>query len=301
MKKIVIASAFLIVFVGCGPGLIYPHLDWLIPWYINDFISLDDTQKNMLQKRLLKQLDWHCRTQLPAYAKTLRAIGREFANADQALDYSKIQFYYIKLMELWKKLMEQIGPDIADILITASNQQIDELFENLEEQNRELRKKYVDISSAKSIENRQKSMHKRLKYWISNPTAEQKEAIATWSKQIIPISKDWLQNREMLQDKARRLLAGRNSSPEFRGKLLNFIVNPELLRAPAYQAKIETNLDITIKLIVQLDRLLTPKQRSRLLKRIDSLAADFDKLSCDPKDIPKVRGSGFKGSEVQDR
>jgi hypothetical protein len=301
MKKIIITSAFLIVFVGCGPRLIYPHLDWLIPWYINDYISLDDTQKNMLQKQLQKQLDWHCRTQLPTYARTLRAIGRDFANADQAVDYSKIQFYFNKLMELWKKLMKQIGPDITDILITASNEQIDELFKNLEAQNREFRKKYVDISTAKLIENRQKRMIKRVKYWISNPTAEQKEAIATWSKQMVPISKDWLQNRERLQDKARRLLAGRNSSPEFRAKLLNFIVNPELLSTPAYQAKIETDLDITIKLIVQLDRLLTPEQRSRLLKRTESLAADFDKLSCDPQDIPKVQGSGFKGSEVQEQ
>ena len=299
MKKFLLVSLFLLVIAGCGPRLIYPHLSWLIPWYVSDYISIDDTQKNMLQKRLLKQLDWHCRTQLPAYAETLRGIGREFANAEQAVNYSKIRSYYLKLMELWKGLMKQIGPDITDILITASNEQVNELFDNLAEQNREFRKKYVDISTAKLIENRQKSMHKRLKYWISKPTAEQKEAIATWSKQMVPISKDWQQNREMLQDKARRLLAGRNSSPEFRGKLLNFIVNPELLRTPAYQAKIETNLDITINLIVQLDRLLTPAQRARLLKRIESLAADFDKLSCDPQDIPK--GSGLKGSEVQDR
>jgi hypothetical protein len=287
MKKFLLVSSFLLVLASCGPRLIYPHLNWLIPWYVSDYISLDDTQKNMLQKRLLKQLDWHCRTQLPTYAEMLRGIGREFANPEQEANYSKIQSYYINLMELWKGLMKQIGPDITDILITASNEQIDELFDNLAEQNREFRKKYVDISTAKLIENRQKSMNKRLKYWISAPTAEQKEAIATWSRQMVPISEDWLQNREMLQDKARRLLAGRNSSPDFREKLLNFIVNPELLRTPAYQAKIETNLDITIKFIVQLDRLLTPAQRSRLLKRIESLAADFDKLSCDPQEVRK--------------
>jgi hypothetical protein len=231
----------------------------------------------------------------------LRAIGREFANEEQAVTYSKIQSYYIKLMELWKGLIKQIGPDMTDILITASNEQIGELFDNLAKQNREFSKKYVDLPTRKLIENRQKRLRKRLKYWISDPTTEQKEAVATWSKQLVSISKDWLQNREMLQDKARRLLARRNSSPDFRADLMKFIINPELLRTPAYQAKIETNIDITIKLIIQLDRLLTPKHRSYLLKRIESLAADFDKLSCDPKDIPKVQGSEFKGLEVQDR
>lgn len=288
MKKILLVSSLLIVFAGCGPRYIYPHLNWLIPWYVSDYISLDDTQKNMLQKRLLKQLDWHCRTQLPAYAETLRAIGWELANADQVIDYSKIQSYNIKLMELWKGLMKQIGPDITDIMITASNEQIGELFDNLAKQNREFRKEFVDLPTRKLTENRQKRMHKRLTYWISSPTAEQKEAISTWSQQMIPLSEDWLQNREMLQDQARRLLAQRHSRPDFRAALLKFIINPERLRTPAYQAKIETNIDITIKLIIQLDRLLTPAQRSYLLKRIESLAADFDKLSCDPKEVPRI-------------
>jgi hypothetical protein len=300
MKKFPLVLSFLIVFVGCGPRYIYPHLNWLVPWYVSDYISLDDTQKNMLQKRLFKQLDWHCRTQLSTYAETLRAIGRDLANADQPVDYSKIQFYNIKLMKLWKGLMKQIGPDITDILITASVEQIGELFDNLARQNQEFIKEYVDLPAAKLSENRQKRMNKRLKYWISKPTAEQKEAISSWSTQMVPISEDWLHNREMIQTEARRLLARRSSNPEFRATLLELIVNPDQMRTPAYQAKIETNIDITITLIIRLDRLLTPQQRSYLLKRIESLAADFDKLSCDPQEIPKVQGSGFKGSEVSD-
>jgi len=191
-------------------------------------------------------------------------------------------------MKLWKDLMQQIGPDIADILITASDEQIAELFDNLAEQNQEFREEYIDLSIEKLTENRQKRMIKRLKYWISNLTSEQKSAISAWSKQIVPLSEDWLQNREILQAEARQLLSRRSSSPNFRAELLKFIVNPESLRTPAYQAKIEANIETTIHLIIQLDRLLTPGQHTRLLKRIESLAEDFDKLSCDPKDIPRV-------------
>jgi len=287
MKKLLLVSSFLIVMAGCGPRYIYPHLNWLVPWYVSDYISLDATQKNMLQKRLLKQLDWHCRTQLPTYAETLRAIGREIVNPDQAVDFSKIQSYNLELMKLWRELMKQIGSDITDILITASNKQIDELFDNLAKQNREFRKEYVDLPPVKLDENRQKRMHKRLKYWISDPTTEQKKAITTWSKQMVPLSEDWLQNREMIQTDARRLLARRSSNPEFRATLIKLMVNPEQMRTPAYQTKIETNIELTIKLIIQLNRLLTTAQRSYLLKRIDSLAADFDKLSCDPKEVPR--------------
>jgi hypothetical protein len=231
----------------------------------------------------------------------LRAIGRDFANSDTPLTYSKIQFYHKKLEGLWKELMKQIGPDINDIISTASDAQIDELFDNLLKQNQEFKEEYIDPPIQQLNDKRRKRVIDRLEYWTSDLTTGQKAAVATWNEQLVPLAEDWLQNREKIQAEARRLLSQRNNTPEFRTKLLELIVNPEKMRSPAYQAKIDANIDITFNFILQLDRMLTPRQRSYLLKRIESLAADFDKLSCDPKDIPKVQGSGFKGSEVQPR
>jgi hypothetical protein len=298
-KRTLLLILTISILISCGPRLVYPHLNWLIPWYISDYISFDSTQKNLLKQRLLKQLDWHCRTQLPAYAELLRAIGRDFANADQPLTYLKIQFYYKKLMELWKELMKQIGPDIYDIISTASDSQIDELIDNLSKQNKEFKEEYVDPPIQKLNEKRRKRVIDRLEDWISDLTTEQKAAVASWNNQLVPLAEEWLENRENIQAEARRLLSQRRTDPEFRTKFLELVVNPGQMRSPAYQAKIDANMDITFNFISQLSGMLTPRQRSYLLKRIESLAADFDKLSCDPKKIPK--GSGFKGSEVQDR
>ncbi|MBW2478807.1 MAG: hypothetical protein JRF38_02360, partial [Deltaproteobacteria bacterium] len=80
MKKIAVIILIALASTGCGPRLMYQHLDWLIPWYVSDYISLDSDQQNLLEERLAKLLDWHCRTQLPVYAMTLRALGRDLAN-----------------------------------------------------------------------------------------------------------------------------------------------------------------------------------------------------------------------------
>lgn len=287
MKKIAIVACLLTVLTGCGPRLIYPHLEWLVPWYVSDYISLDKTQKNMLQQRLLKQLDWHCRTQLPAYAVLLRGIGGDFSDPNRPVDYAKIQSYNIKAMALWKELMQQIGPDISEILETASDEQIQELFDNLAKQNQEFQKKYVDQPSEQLIENRQKRMVKRLKFWISDLTTEQKTVVSDWSSTLTPISQGWLQNREFVQAQARRLLSERNNSPDFHAALLEFIVNPEKMRLPAYQAKIDTNIDVSIIFVIRLNQMLTQRQRTYFLNRLESLSSDFDKLSCDPRDVPR--------------
>lgn len=296
MKKYFAAFILMAAVVGCGPRFIYPHLEWLIPWYISDYISLDDHQKNMLEERLLKQLDWHCRTQLPIYAATLRAIGRDFTSDNQPIDYSKILFYDQKLRILWQKLLYRIAPDVADILLTASDDQVAELFDNLKEQNSRLKAEYVDLQRRELDENRQKRMLKRLNYWISNVTREQKEAVSAWSSELVPIAEDWVQNRKLIQAEARRLLALAKTDSEFRVSLQELIADPERMRSKAYQEKIDINTDITIKFIMGLDRLLNSQQRAYLRKRIESLSADFDKLSCDPKDLAnrssEVHGTG---------
>jgi hypothetical protein len=287
MKKHAAILLLAIVLAGCGPRLVYPHLDWLIPWYVSDYISLDSDQKNMLEKRLLKLLDWHCRTQLPAYATTLRALVRDLANSSQPVDTATLQVYSTRLRSLWKELLQQIGPDIAAILATATDAQIDELFDNLEKQNQKFKKEYVDLPPDELIQNREERMVKRTQYWISKLNPEQKQTVSDWSSQLAPIAGDWIQNREIVQAEAWRLLAQRHDNPGFRAAMQELILHPENMRSAEYQRKIDINTAVTIKLLAQLNQLLTEKQRPYLLDRIESLAADFDTLSCDPETLPK--------------
>jgi hypothetical protein len=284
MKKYFAVIVLLAVVASCGPRYVYPHLEWLIPWYVSDYISLDDRQKNMLEDRLQKQLDWHCRTQLMNYAQVLRAVGRDFESDARPIEYSRLQLYLQKLMALRQELLQQIAPDIADILQTASDDQIEELFDNLKAQNKKLQAQYIDLEPLQLDENRQKRMVKRMKYWISTVTREQHDAVSDWSSKLVPIAEDWLKNRELIQAEARRLLARAKSDPGSKKHLQELIADPERMRTAAYQKTIGLNTDITLKFIMQLDRLLTAGQRSFLLKRIESLAADFDRLTCDPKD-----------------
>ncbi|MBW2443054.1 MAG: hypothetical protein JRH12_21445 [Deltaproteobacteria bacterium] len=287
MKKIAVIILIALASTGCGPRLMYQHLDWLIPWYVSDYISLDSDQQNLLEERLAKLLDWHCRTQLPVYAMTLRALGRDLANPAAPVSEATLQAYHRKIITAWKALLQQIGPDLTDILATASDAQIEELFDNLEKQNRKFRKKFVELPPDESNRKRQDRMIKRLKYWLSDLNSEQKQAVADWSVQLAPIARQWIQNREMIQAKAHSLLAHRYDSPEFRSSLQELIIHPEKMRSGDYQRKIDINTKVTIFLLVKLNQMLTEDQRTRLLSQIESLAADFDTLSCDPTTLPK--------------
>jgi hypothetical protein len=291
MKKLTCISFCLILVFGCGPGLIYPHLDWLIPWYVDGYISLNRDQSSMLKSRLMQQLDWHCQTQLSVYVAHIREIAADFDLSSPPVTYAILESHYNRLRMHWRDLMRQIAPDVGDILISAKDQQIEELFSNLEKENREWRSEYMDPPADELLDNRREKMRKRLEYWISSLTEEQKQALQDWNLSLQPISEDWLQNQVRIQVELRRLLAGRSDADEFRATLSEMLMYPERGRPPEYQKKLAYNTAVTLNFIVTIDRMITSDQRKKLIRRLNDLAEDFDRLSCEPKE--KVAGLTF--------
>ena len=292
MKKFIPTICLLLVLAGCGPRLIYPHLGWLIPFYVDDYISLNRQQSSALEKRLLRLLDWHCRTQLTVYAQSLRELAKDLKDPRQPIRYERLQYYSNRFLTHWRELSQQIGPEMADILATASDEQLAELFQNIEKRNKKFKSDYVDIPLKNLAEKRKKRITKDIKKGISRLTAEQKQAVSDWSDQIIPLAADGLMYREKVLTEFRNLLTTRRQAPDFKEAFVALLVNFEQLRTRDYQQKIDFNTDVTLKLFIKIDRSLDTTQRTYLLKRIGSMAADFDKLSCDPVQIKSKRNEG---------
>ncbi len=282
MKKIPALLVMVSMILACSPRMLYPKLDWLIPWYVDDYISLDRSQSSHVSSQLARQLDWHCRTQLPEYAEFLRSIRRDVDSSNQPLTMKRLEVYNARITRYWYALLKRIGPDIIDILVSASDDQIAELFDNLERKNREMEIELTEQPSQKITRNRQKRMQKRLSFWFSNLTAPQKQAVAEWSVQLNPIASDRIAHRRKVQVAAKRLLEHRNKSVEFEAEFLDLLTNTSKLRTENYQQKIEINTERTLSLLVHVTNTLTPEQKTHFSNRLQSLVADLDQLSCDP-------------------
>jgi hypothetical protein len=281
MKRILIILAAVIVLTGCGPRLVYPNLDWLIPWYLDNYMSLDSSQKSDLKKTISRQLNWHCGTQLDAYAKFLRELSREMGDPNDLITHAALANRWESLRGFWKELMAQISPDVADLLLSLSDAQIEKLFARLEKRNRKLSATYVDVDPQKIVGKRKQYMLKHMKRWISRLTPEQKQLVAAWSNRLEPTEADWMAHRLTIQSEYRQLFTRRDDKVHFREKIVDLLVYQERYRSEAYQQKIQFNTELTIALILDIDRQLSEKQRQRLQKKLSSLARDFEHLSCD--------------------
>jgi hypothetical protein len=262
--------------------VLYPNLDWLIPWYVDDYVNLDRNQSSQVSSRLAQQLDWHCRTQLPQYAGFFREIRRDVENDSQGLTLELLKVYNDRLTGYWYTLLEQITPDIIDILLSATDEQIAELFENLEKKNKEMESTFVEPPPQEVIRNRQKKMLKRLRYWFSNLTESQKQAVAEWSMQLEPIADEWIAHRRKVQHAAKRLTAHRDKAVKFETEFFDLLINSRKLRTENYRKKIDINTESTLALLAQLSKTLSPTQKTHFSNRLQSLVTDLDRLSCDP-------------------
>jgi hypothetical protein len=285
MRAITIARVLVglsLFLVGCGLGVYYPNLDWLIPWYVNGYISLEPAQSGLLKTKIARQLDWHCQTQLPAYADFLRGFRREIDDDTLPVTVERLDAYTSRLKGYWEGMVMRATPELADVLFLATDEQVGELFENLEQKNREIEKEFVAPSPQKIIQNRHERMLERLDFWFVDLTKPQRQAVAEWSRQIEPIAADRVAYRRLLQREGRRLFENRASRDVFKAEFVALLATFENSMSDDYQRKIAVNTKRTLQLVVYLLETRTPKQRDHLSKRLETLAADFERLSCDP-------------------
>jgi len=280
MRRLTITILTTCLLTACSPHWYYPHLNWLLPWYISDYISLEPAQQSDLENRLGRQLDWHCRTQLPVYADFLRSVRHDFENPEHTVTQEQFQAYYGMLQVYWKKLLASIGPDVADLLMSASDRQIDELFRRMEADNLELQEKYVDPPPEEIYRNRYDRMSERLSNWIGDIETGQKSAILEWSNQLGMYGVEWIAHRKALQKRFRALLASRARNPDFKVQFTALLAAPQTLQEAAYSAQVAHRTGLTLDLLARIAASLTAEQRRHLLDYLDSLADDFDGLAC---------------------
>ncbi len=291
MRKILAITIGVLLLTACGPRWTYTNLDWIIPWYVEDYIELDPHQSDELSARLAYQLDWHCRTQLTRYAGFLRELRSDLSVPGQPVRADRWAEHFDRLKAYWVELVYKIGPDAVAILVTASDEQIDTLFANIEKKNRDLEGEYVDPPVDDRRRNREKRMVKRLAYWTGPLNPKQKALAADWASSLAETADEWLAHRRRFQAALHRELARRQPGPDFERRFLDLFAAPERLRDPSYQEKIDINKQLTFRFLENISSALTLKQRRHIVERLDKLADDLDQLACDPRPRDSQTGS----------
>jgi hypothetical protein len=263
--------------LGCT-NFFYNRLDTLAAWYVQDLVSLDDTQRSNLHTWLNDTLQWHRRSELVRYAKFLRELAANSQRPGTASTYKGIE---TQVEGFGSRLVEQAAPDAARLLMSLTPEQIDQFETNLAEKSRERNEKSLEAQAdGKWHEQRAKDIEKQLKRWTGAVTKEQRQLIAQLSNQFESTTTDWLESQEhwrhaMFGALRARFTAGQ-SPAVIEERILALLRKPETQWTPAYRAKATQNREQSLNVLGALDASLTAAQRAYLQRELIQLAEQLE-------------------------
>ncbi len=292
-SAILLLAMPLLVLTACSFSFTYRQLDWLIPWHLSDYIRLDSTQSSELERRLVARLDWHCSTQLDAYAEWFREMHAE----SHPFTRDHLEHHYQRSLDFWRLLMEKLTPDITALLLSASDAQVDELMRNMEQRNRELEERYVTASREKIQQHRRERMEKILRRWIGPFNEAQKRALDAWARGLGQSGEAWMESRRRWQRKLEESFALRAEPERFAARIHTLFVEPRQLWPESYQEEYARLRARTLDMLAQMSAAQTPAQEQHFRHQLLSWAEDFEHLAC----LSPETGATYRGPTVQSK
>ncbi|MFV0275675.1 MAG: DUF6279 family lipoprotein [Parahaliea sp.] len=136
-----LALLVLLLLTGCSStAFVYNRLDFLVPWYLDDYVELDREQEQALDALLQPFLAWHRYRELPRY---IALLDEGEAMLADGLSLAEIQAV-TREMELAGDRIQTRSLDwLLAIGARLSETQVREFIAALDEQQQELEDKYL--------------------------------------------------------------------------------------------------------------------------------------------------------------
>jgi rubrerythrin len=253
----------------------YNQLDWMIPWLINNFIPLNDKQYDLLDDRLAVIFEWHKSTQIPIYVDTLRTV---IHNVENGLSSENLE-YVMNLFKIYQDdFIQHVKPEMATFIKTLTDDQIRELFRNLEKNNEEYKSEKVDLPEDEIRKNSAKDMKDNLEKVLGSITDKQKQIIDDWSEHQELTGEEELAERLKWQVMFRNTLNIRHDDTFFEKRFERLFNYSESTRPAAYQEKLDFNKQLMKSTLILIDYSMTDGQREFLVNRMTKIADQLESI-----------------------
>jgi len=132
MKKLIVLSAILLL-TGCSTKFVYKNVDWLVHWYVDDYIDMNKDQKQMFDEYVVQWKNWHMQNELPKYKAHLEELAQDIASQNVSID--RMGYHQEKAREHWSRFLEHISTGVAKIASTRHDAQNTDFFAASEQEN----------------------------------------------------------------------------------------------------------------------------------------------------------------------
>lgn len=276
--KITIIFLLTLALAGCtGIKFTYNNLDWIVPWYVSDFIELTDDQEDQFEHEFEQLWKWHRQEELPKYVELLQEIEASVANSTISLE--KLVDYQDRTRGLYQTVAIKVVTEGNDLMASLSDEQVDDIREVIHSEIEEFEEYIHDTPIEGRIKKRIRSTKKNLRKWVGKLTKKQVAILEQWAPEVESTLDDQYEYVKTSRAEFLKALKARSDKKVLLEKLSYLITNRDDLHSKDHLEKRERNLVRMRELMITLEGTLTKKQRRRLVNKIQDYKDSFDELS----------------------
>ena len=261
---------------GCTVKLTYNFLDWVLYWELKDYVEFNRDQRLLVKDQIALLIDWHRSDELPQYVDQLEKLS---AGLVSGLTVEQLAESYNNLRRSWQRIVIKTLPAAADIITNLNDKQVNDFFEMLIEKEGDDAKAIENGTSARTLDQREAYVSKKIVEVIGPLKGEQKALIAQWARRMKPTKEFSLAQAIQWRTKMQTVLAERHDKQQLEKNLMVLFASPDQLRPASYRRVIDNNKRLVMQLLLDLNQTLTNPQRSKLVKKLNGYIEDFRDLS----------------------
>ncbi|WP_372384867.1 DUF6279 family lipoprotein [Vibrio sp. BS-M-Sm-2] len=265
-RWLVILVCFL--FAGCGTKFAYNNISWFAVSYIEDFVSLSNSQESELEARLDSLQVWHKETQLPLYISQLEVI-QSIARADMNSAFIVDQSEQIK--NHIRAIVNKFAPDVYALSMQLSPKQDSEFLQNFREKQQDYYEERLSLNDEDSRDRYRNRIEERLERWLGSVSKEQKQIIFTWSQEWGNTNDSWRQYQNNTYQDLTTLMGKKSDLHIAQPIIMNLLLNNEAYYPDELESKLNKNMQTSAKFLVDIAAISSDKQWSYFMNELESL------------------------------
>ncbi|RBO80227.1 DUF6279 family lipoprotein [Marinomonas aquiplantarum] len=259
--KISLVLVFSILLSACSSSFMYNNLDWLLYWYVDDYVELTSEQKSLLDERIDQWHAWHRSVELKIYQTQLNILRSQLQKGP--LDQKQWLNVFDEVQQNVQRLRDKISPELAELAPQLSPSQVDGLLSAWQKKREERQSRVMAESKEERLADRQQDLTEQIEDSIGKLTPEQIQIVQRYVPQFMSTFELRMAYQARLQTMVKERFADRKTL-DFSQQLSIIMTNPEQYKTPQHKAASAHNKMLYAQMLAELNRSLTEKQQQSL-------------------------------------
>lgn len=260
----------MLVLTGCSSTtFLYNRLDFLIPWYLGDYVNLNRKQKKTLDDLLQPFLAWHRQDELQRYVELLDQIASDL---DGDLTARQVAGHAEQFVEAWERIEVKALEWMLSLGEELSDEQIDQFVEKLWDKQREYEEEYLPRSIEQYHEEAYENLLDSTQDFLGRLDWGQRGILESAAAELQRSDDIWLEEREQWVQRIEELL---QREPGWQQGIRDMLANRDATTSPEYFEVYEHNTAVIYAAMARLLNTRTGKQDKRLRKEIANFREDL--------------------------